>query len=168
VIVRRTIILIKIIIFLIILFWIVLISFLLFFFRPAVQKIISPIPDNYSVPVPVPTVTPAPSWRGEASYYSEDGCLGCSPTLTMANGERLDDARLTIAMVPETVRAYKLLNRNVNVRNSKTGDNVVATVSDTGGFSRYGRIADLSVATKLSIGCEDLCEVEISYYARPR
>ena len=101
-------------------------------------------------------------WTGTASYYSEAGCLGCSPTLTMANGQRLDDTKLTLAMTPYTVRAYKLLNKKVTVRNRKTGASVVATVTDTGGFSRYSRIADLSVATKLAIGCGDLCKVEIS------
>ena len=101
-------------------------------------------------------------WTGTASYYSEAGCLGCSPTLTIANGQRLDDTKLTLAMTPYTVRAYKLLNKKVTVRNRKTGASVVATVTDTGGFSRYSRIADLSVATKLAIGCGDLCKVEIS------
>ncbi len=103
------------------------------------------------------------TWTGTASYYSETGCLGCSKTLTMANGQRLDDRRLTLAMIPSTVRKYKLLNKNVTIRNSKTGASVVATVTDTGGFGRYSRIADLSVATKLAIGCGDLCRVEIVY-----
>jgi len=81
----------------------------------------------------------------------------------MANGQRLDDRRLTLAMTPPTVRTYKLLNKKVTVRNRKTGASVVAMVTDTGGFSRYSRIADLSVATKLAIGCKGLCEVEIAY-----
>jgi len=103
------------------------------------------------------------SWTGIASYYSESGCLECSPTLTMANGQRLDDTKLTLAMTPRTVRKFKILNKKVTVRNRTTGASIVATVTDTGGFARYNRIADLSVATKLAIGCGDLCKVEITY-----
>ena len=109
-----------------------------------------------------PSSVQAISWTGTASYYSESGCLGCNKTLTMANGPRLDDRRFTLAMTPHTVRAYKLLNKKVTVRNRKTGASVVATVTDTGGFSRYSRIADLSLATKLAIGCGDLCSVVIT------
>ncbi len=101
-------------------------------------------------------------WTGTASYYSESGCLGCSKTITMKNGQRLDDTKLTLAMTPSAVRTFKLLNKKVTIRNRKTGASVVATVTDTGGFSRYSRIADLSVATKLAIGCGDLCRVEIT------
>jgi len=100
---------------------------------------------------------------GPASYYSESGCLGCSPTLTMANGQRLDDGRKTIALTPAIVRTYKLLNKKVILQNRTTGKHTVAVVTDTGGFARYGRIADLSVATKFAIGCSSLCQVSISF-----
>lgn len=121
-------------------------------------KTISPLPIDYVVP----EVKPHLSWIGTASYYSRDGCLGCSPTLTMANGEPLDDSRLTIAMTPGDVREFKLLNRIVVVRNTKTNLQTTAKVTDTGGFAVYNRIADLSVAVKRSIQCSDLCEVEIT------
>lgn len=123
------------------------------------------------VPVVVPTITPTPSiaptpsvlrFRGEASYYSREGCLGCSETLTMANGETLDDDRLTIAMTPETVRKYKLLNKVVTIRNVSTNYATNAKVTDTGGFGKYARIADMSVAVKRSLRCGGLCEVEIT------
>lgn len=122
---------------------------------------------------PTPTVTPA--WveatptpepghtiTGEASYYSVEGCLGCSPNLTMANGERLDDTVQTIALTPETVRQYKLLNDYVTVTNLTTGDSTLAKVTDTGGFGRYNRVADLNLATKEAINCPGLCEVKIT------
>lgn len=129
---------------------------------------VSPIPDNIvTIPIATPSATLVPTpvvmkWNGTASYYSREGCLGCSPTLTMANGETLDDSRYTLAMTPKDVRAYKLLNTKVTVKNVQTNASIVATVTDTGGFARYSRIADLSVATKQAIGCKDLCEVEIT------
>lgn len=100
--------------------------------------------------------------RGEASYYSEDGCLGCSETLTMANGERLDDTKYTVALTPETVSEYKLLNDMVKIYNPSTDRTVVAKVTDTGGFGKYNRVADLSLATKEALSCADICEVEIT------
>jgi rare lipoprotein A (peptidoglycan hydrolase) len=77
------------------------------------------------------------SWKGKVSHYSRSGCLGCSATLTMANGETLDDERLTIAF-------NKLpMNTQVRLTNLDNGKSVVATVTDTGGFEKLGRIADL-------------------------
>ena len=102
------------------------------------------------------------SWTGMASYYSEAGCLGCSPTLTMANGDRLDDSKFTIAMLPETVREYKLLDRIVMVTNESNNKTINALVSDTGGFGKYDRIADLSKATRDFLECGGLCRVTIT------
>lgn len=96
---------------------------------------------------------------GEASYYSENGCLGCSPNLTMANGERLDDGKFTIALTPDMFNKYK--NQFVRVKNIKGTLSVKAKVTDTGGFGALGRVADLSLATKSVLGCSDLCQVEI-------
>lgn len=100
---------------------------------------------------------------GEASYYSESGCLGCSKTLTMANGERLDDDLATVALTPPTVRNFKLLNKYVTIINEKTQRLVVAKVTDTGGFGKYNRVADLSVAVKEALGCSSLCRVVILF-----
>ena len=105
----------------------------------------------------------AVSMFGTASYYSRAGCLGCSKTLTMANGQTLDDTKLTLAMVPSTVRKYKLLNKIVKITNPKTKKTIYARVTDTGGFARYSRIADLSLASKVALGCTDLCKVNISF-----
>lgn len=97
---------------------------------------------------------------GEASYYSESGCLGCSPTLTMANGERLDDSKLTMALVPDMYRKYK--NMNLKVTNNSNGKSAIIKVTDSGGFAKYNRVADLSLATKEMLGCKDICQVTIS------
>jgi rare lipoprotein A (peptidoglycan hydrolase) len=95
------------------------------------------------------------SWSGVASYYSEDGCIGCSPTLTMANGKRFDEDAMTLAFnrLP--------LGSRVTVTNGVTGSSIEAEVTDTGGFEKLGRIADLSKGLKEAIGCTNLCQVKI-------
>lgn len=98
---------------------------------------------------------------GQASYYSKAGCLGCSKTFTMANGEVLDDGKLTIAMTPAIVRKYKLLNKQVVIANPKTGMSVVTKVTDTGGFAKYNRVADMTIATRDAIKCNNLCDIQI-------
>lgn len=117
-----------------------------------------------SIPTPTASPTPLPKpellltkHTGLASYYSRDGCIGCSPNLTMANGEPLDDSKLTVAFM----RAP--LGTDIKITNLKTGQSVVAEVTDRGGFERLKvpKIVDLSVATKEAIGCPDICEVEI-------
>lgn len=101
--------------------------------------------------------------QGQASYYSRAGCLGCSSALRMANGEVLDDSRLTIALTPETVKKHKLLNDWVGVINRSTLTWTLAQVTDTGGFGKYNRVADLGLAVKNKIGCNSLCEVIIVF-----
>ena len=119
-----------------------------------IKKIITP------TIAPKPTEKPTPRSQGQmirgiASYYSVAGCLGCSPSLTMANGEPLDDSRLTLAY------NHAPMNTVVTIRNVRNNRTVQATITDTGGFGPLGRIADLSVATKNAIECSSLCEVEI-------
>lgn len=151
---------------------------------PIESRYVSPIPDSVTVihseesesvmnkeTEITPTITPTPTkqsrrLKGEASYYSEDGCMGCDPNLIMANGERLDDTKLTFALPPHVVNEFKLLNDNLKIVNVKTGKEVIARVTDTGGFfdlTNGKRIADLSVATKEALGCASLCEVEVQY-----
>jgi rare lipoprotein A (peptidoglycan hydrolase) len=103
----------------------------------------------------VQTSVASPTWSGIASYYSEDGCIGCSPTLTMANGKRFDEDALTLAFnrLP--------LGTLVKVVNVSTGSSVEAEVTDTGGFEKLGRIADLSKGLKEAIGCTNLCQVKV-------
>lgn len=97
--------------------------------------------------------------KGEASYYSRSGCLGCSENMIMANGEPLDDSQYTVAL---PAKFYGLLkNETVKIKNIYSGLVVWAKVTDTGGFDRLYRVADLSLATKEMLNCSDLCQVEI-------
>lgn len=101
---------------------------------------------------------------GEASYYSEEGCLGCNPELIMANGDRLDDTAYTVALPPHLVSKHKLLNKKVRIVNLSNGRDLFVKVTDTGGFYKLTngkRVADLSVASKEALGCDGLCEVEV-------
>ena len=96
---------------------------------------------------------------GIASYYSIAGCLGCNPNFIMANGARLNDSNLTVALTPANYRAFK--NKTVKITNLSNKKYVYAKVTDSGGFGNLGRVADLSLATKKAIGCNDLCRVEV-------
>lgn len=111
------------------------------------------------------SIKPSAILQGKASVYSEAGCLGCSTTLTMANGEKLDDDRATLALPCSydiNGRCSLSLALGTKVRIvSETGRAVVATVTDSGGFKKYGRVADLSLATAKAIGCHGLCNVRI-------
>src|SRR3990172_8550650 len=70
----------------------------------------------------------------------------------MANGEKLDDNRLTIAFYNLGIIS---LNSRVSIVNRSNGKSIVATVTDTGGFMDCcNRIADLSLATANAIGAE--------------
>lgn len=120
------------------------------------------LPDQPKLKTPVTVIeqTNDPELKkitGVASYYSRAGCLGCSESMTMANGESLDDSVLTVAF------NHAPLNHFVDVTNMVNGRSVKAKVTDRGGFERHGRIIDLSVATKEAIDCTDLCRVEITY-----
>lgn len=85
------------------------------------------------------------SWVGKASYYSEAGCGGCSPSRIMANGQRFNENAYTIAFM-------KLpLNTNVLVTNLSTNLTVEALVTDRGGFERHDRIVDVSLAVAKAI-----------------
>lgn len=102
------------------------------------------------------TPTPKPTtWTGTASWYSREGCIGCSPTLTMANGQPLDDNRLTVAF-----NRAKLGSRLL-ITNVSNGESVEATVTDTGGFERHGRIIDVTPAVRDAIDMKDLETVEV-------
>lgn len=125
---------------------------------------IAPTPTEKPIPSasPIPTELPKPKFQGTkhtglASYYSRSGCIGCHPNFIMANGQPLDDSKHTVAFN----RAP--LGTMVKVTNVKTGSEVVAEVTDTGGFEKLKvpKIIDLSVATKNAIGCSDICQVEV-------
>lgn len=105
---------------------------------------------------PVDSCRTGTSWEGTASYYSRAGCLGCSSDFRMANGDIFYDNKLTLAFM----RAP--LNSLVRVENILNKLSVIAVVTDRGGFEPYGRIADLSQATKDAIGGMDLTPVRIT------
>ena len=92
---------------------------------------------------------------GLASYYSVAGCVGCRDDLLMANGERFDETAMTLAF------NWLPLGTVVEVTNVLTGDSRLAEITDTGGFNKLGRIADLSLGLKEALNCSDLCRVEI-------
>jgi len=97
------------------------------------------------------------TWTGKASYYSREGCIGCSESLTMANGEPLDNNKLTVAF-------NKLpLGKTVRIINNRTHDVVTAEITDTGGFESLGRIIDLTPAVRDAINCSNLCDVTVLY-----
>ena len=147
-------------------FFILLIAILGIIYATQKTEFITPCPEAGCVPIVTPTPTNTPQTSpmpvksavvsGLASYYSREGCLGCSDTLTMANGQPLDDSKLTVAYN----RAP--LNSQVKITNTKNGKSVIARVTDTGGFERHGKIVDLTIATRDAIGCGSTCSVEIT------
>ena len=86
------------------------------------------------------------SWTGKVSHYSRAGCIGCSDTLTMANGQPLDDEALTIAFNKAP------LGTRLKLTNTDNGKTVIVTVTDRGGFEKYNRIADLTPAVARALG----------------
>lgn len=112
-----------------------------------------PTPTPSPTPTPTPTVAPRPTtrvvsntWIGKGSIYSRAGCLGCSATLTMANGETLDDDAHTVAF------NWAPLNSFVRITNLDNGMEVVARVTDTGGFNALGRVIDITPGTNHALG----------------
>lgn len=105
---------------------------------PSVQP--SPTIEPSPIPTPTPSPTPKPKKiiKGYVSHYSVDGCLGCREDRLMRNGEKLDDTKATIA-----VNGLKM-NTRVLVTNTDNGKSIEAKVTDTGGFGRHGRVADLT------------------------
>ena len=96
------------------------------------------------------------TFQGKVSTYTATygGCLSCTKHydekgqlyFITASGDRLDDSKFTLAF-------NKLpLGSRVSVTNLNNYKSVGAVVNDRGGFEPLGRIADLSLATAVSIG----------------
>lgn len=115
-------------------------------YRPAPTVVLTATPTPTVAPLKTRTQTSNRVWVGKVSHYSRAGCLGCSPTLTMANGQPLDDNAMTIAF------NWLPLNTQVRVTNLDNGKSVIATVTDTGGFNSLNRIADLVPAVANELG----------------
>lgn len=115
-------------------------------------ELLSPVPSTLNY-LEVPRVyaaesTPEPTlitYEGKVSHYSHAGCIGCSKNQVMGNLEKFDENAFTIAVPCELIKNktlnYKMIAR---VTNLDTGLSAEARVTDCGGFSKYGRIADLS------------------------
>lgn len=96
---------------------------------------------------------------GKVSYYSKDGCLGCSANQTMANGQPFDENAMTFAhnQIP--------LNTWVEVKNLDNGKTITAKVTDRGGFNKYNRVADLSRGLYLALGAKtDVSTLQFTWY----
>ena len=130
---------------------------------PVDREIRSPLPKEFVVPTVTPRIRvatesagiPGKKWQGVASYYSRSGCVGCSPSMTMANGFPLRDESYTVAFNRLPLGSF------VFVRNLKNGKAVPAVVTDRGGFEKLGRIIDVTEAVRDYIECADLCRVEV-------
>ncbi len=89
--------------------------------------------------------------KGYVSYYSNAGCLDCRADRLTASGEKFDENLLTLA------HNQIKLKTMVKITNLDNGKSVIARVNDRGGFNKlgkYGRIADLSLATCEAIDCK--------------
>lgn len=124
------------------------------------QKEIAPTPTATPVerisPKKAPDGKQSNVWTGKVSHYSRAGCLGCSANLTMANGQPLDDEAMTIAF------NWLPMNTRVKLTNLDNGKSCEATVTDTGGFNKLGRIADLVPAVARALETKtDISQVKI-------
>lgn len=121
--------------------------------------ILSPLPET----PPTSTPTPQPKTRveGWVSWYGtgERECLGCNRGRIMANGERLDDRKATVACDVKTTCKLFPLGSKVRIINLENMMTTVATVTDTGGFGRYGRVLDVTKKVR------DLVNADGNFYA---
>lgn len=103
-------------------------------------------------------------YRGKVSHYSHAGCLGCSENQTMGNGQPFDENAMTLAVPCEDITGGRIkYNTKVLVKNLDNGKSTQATITDCGGFSKYNRIADLSLGMATLLGTKtDQSNVEIT------
>ena len=148
------------------------------------KTIVSPIPDEPLITItPTPTLYPEAQAKekarkngkileGEATIYTatREGCLGCKPHydengelyFIMANGERLDDKRKTVACGVGTSCKLFPLGTTVVVQNVENGMFTTAVVTDTGGFGKlYGRILDMTPAVANQINLKGKGQVRV-------
>jgi 3D (Asp-Asp-Asp) domain-containing protein len=148
------------------------------------KTIISPIPEEPKITItPTPTLFPEAEaevkarkegkiLEGEATIYTDtiEGCLGCKPYydengklyFIMANGERLDSKKRTVACGVGTSCEVFPLGTTVVVQNLENGMFTTAEVTDTGGFGRlYGRILDMTPAVANQINLKGKGQVRV-------
>lgn len=85
---------------------------------------------------------------GECTYYSHAGCVGCGPNQIMRNGKPFREMEMTMAYDLE------YLGETFLVENLDNGRSAVVSATDTGGFRKYGILADLSLGVARAIGLE--------------
>lgn len=95
------------------------------------------------------TRLPKMSETGVASFYT-DASVDPRWGGATKSGEQFDESLLTAAVLPS--RWKELRGKKLKVTNRETGQSVVVTVNDTGGFEKYGRSLDLSKAAFEMIG----------------
>lgn len=96
-------------------------------------------------------------WTGTATWYSRDGCVGCSEDLLMANGEELNDNRFTAAFNKAP------LGSRIRITNLENGNKIDVLVTDTGGFENIGdgRIVDVTPIVRDALGFIDMTHVKV-------
>jgi rare lipoprotein A (peptidoglycan hydrolase) len=99
---------------------------------------------------------------GKVSYYSHDGCLGCGKNQITASGEPFDENAYTLAIPVEW--DHIKMGTVAIVKNLDTGKMLTAKINDRGGFLKYNRVADLSLALYQDLGIKtDKSNVEITF-----
>lgn len=121
-------------------------------------ELISPyVETSFIAPAPVYAAEPVETYSliktGKVSYYSHAGCLGCSKNQITKSGEPFDENALTLAIPAQWLRDIPM-GSMVRVTNLDNGLTVIAKANDTGGFLKYNRVADLSLATCKAVKCE--------------
>jgi rare lipoprotein A (peptidoglycan hydrolase) len=109
-----------------------------------------------------------PYLEGMATWYGtgETECLGCNSRRIMANGQPLDDTKLTVACgVGGSCKQFPLKSK-IKIINQANGMTVYATVTDTGGFqqgkyAKMGRILDVSKAVRDSLNMAGMTKVRV-------
>ena len=122
-------------------------------------------PETNANPTPEPSVKIM--YSGQVSYYSHEGCIGCNENQIMGNGQPFDENAMTLAIPCEDVKTQ--FNPDgirygtvVKVLNDDTHQQEEATITDCGGFSKYDRVADLSLGLAQKIGAKtDLSNITI-------
>ena len=111
----------------------------------------------------VEAVEEVKEYFGEASWYGtgEGECLGCSENLIMANGQKLDDTKLTVACGLSNSCKYLNLGDKLLITNLDNSKQVIVVVTDKGGL-RAGRLLDVSKAVRDILEFEGLANIKFS------
>lgn len=140
-----------------------LVFVLVSYFYQSNKPLISPVAGNWMDIKVVKAEEKPVEYFGTASWYGtgENECLGCSKNRTMANGQRLDDNKLTVACGLKSSCKYLKMGDKILITNLDNSKQVEAVVTDKGGL-RVGRILDVSKAVKSSLGMKGIGKVKIS------